>query len=59
MSLKVYDLLGREVALLANENKEAGNHEVRFNAVSLPSGIYLYKLDAENFSSVKKMILVK
>jgi hypothetical protein len=59
VSLKVYDILGREVALLLNETKEAGNHELKFSSDNLPSGLYVYRLDAENFSSVRKMMLVK
>jgi endoglucanase len=59
VTLKVYDILGREIDILVNENKEAGIHEVKFNGSSVPSGIYLYKLDSQNFSSVKKMMLVK
>ena len=59
VSLKVYDILGREVANLVKEEKYAGNHEVEFNASSLTSGIYFYKLRAGNYTSVKKMILMK
>jgi hypothetical protein len=58
--LKVYDLLGREVAsLINNANIAAGNYVYDFNAVNLPSGIYFYKLSAGEFSDVKKMTLVK
>jgi Secretion system C-terminal sorting domain len=57
--LKVYDNLGRVVATLSNEYKPAGNYSVDFNASNLPSGVYYYKLTAGNFSSVKKMILLK
>lgn len=59
VTLKVYDLLGREIAILVNGKEEAGNHEIKFSSTNLPSGIYFYKLDAGNFSSVKKMMLVK
>jgi hypothetical protein len=59
VSLKVYDLLGREIATLVNEEKPAGNYDIEFDGSSLSSGIYFYKLRAENFSSVKKMILLK
>jgi hypothetical protein len=58
-SLKVYDVLGREVATLVNEEKPAGEYEVGFDASHLSSGIYFYKLIADNFSSIKKMILIK
>ncbi len=46
LTLKVYDLLGREVATLVNEEKPAGEYEVEFNGVNLPSGIYFYQLKA-------------
>ncbi len=57
--LTVYDVLGREVAVLVNEEKSAGNYSVVFNANNLPSGIYFYRLQAGNFTETKKMILVK
>ncbi|MFZ1517221.1 MAG: T9SS type A sorting domain-containing protein [Ignavibacteriaceae bacterium] len=59
VTLKVYNLLGREVATLVNENKEAGSYEINFNASKLPSGVYLYKLQAGEFIQTKKMTLVK
>jgi hypothetical protein len=59
ISLKVYDLLGREVATLVNEEKTAGNYEAEFNGSTLSSGIYFYKLQTENYTEVKKMILLK
>lgn len=60
VTLKVYDLLGREVASLINNlNIAAGNYVYDFNAVNIPSGIYFYKLSAGEFSDVKKMTLVK
>lgn len=58
-TLKVYDMLGNEVATLVNEWKEAGNHSVKFDASGLSSGVYYYKLISDNFSSTKKMILTK
>jgi Secretion system C-terminal sorting domain/FG-GAP-like repeat len=58
-NLKVYDILGREVATLVNEYKQAGKYEVEFNAANLPSGVYFYKLEAGNYSQVKKMVLLK
>ena len=58
-SLKVYDILGNEVATLLNEEKPAGNFEVSFDASSLSSGTYFYKLSAGSFTEVKKMILIK
>ena len=59
VSLKVYDVLGKEVATLVNEEKPTGNYEVNFNASSLSSGVYFYKLQAGSFWETKKMILIK
>lgn len=59
VSLKVYDMLGREVATLANGEFVAGVHHVMFNATTLPSGAYFYALKAGNFSAMKSMMLVK
>jgi hypothetical protein len=59
VSLKVFDVLGNEIATLVNEEKHAGSYEVEFDASSLSSGIYFYQLKTETFSSVKKMILIK
>ncbi|MGB5530252.1 MAG: T9SS type A sorting domain-containing protein, partial [Ignavibacteriaceae bacterium] len=57
--LKVYDLLGNEVALLVNEDKPAGTYNVDFDASNLPSGVYFYQLKAGPFIETKKMILLK
>jgi len=59
VSLKVYDVLGREVATLVNEVKPAGVYTVPFNASNLASGVYFYKLQAGSFVQTKKMLLVK
>ena len=59
VQLKVYDILGREVATLVNEEKTAGNYKVTFDAQNLASGIYFYRLKAGNYISVKKMILLR
>jgi len=59
VTLKAYDMLGREVATLVNEMKGAGNFSVEFNASELPSGIYVYRLTAGNFVDTKKLILLK
>ncbi len=59
VSLKVYDVLGREIETLVAEEKPAGIYEVKFDASSLSSGIYFYVLKTENFYSPKKMILLK
>jgi pectinesterase len=58
-TLKVYDILGREVATLVNEVQQAGNYKINFNAGNLPSGVYFYKLQAGNFNETKKMLLIK
>jgi len=59
VNLRVFDILGREVATLVNEQKPAGNYEMKFDASNLASGVYLYKLQAGDYSSVKKLILMK
>jgi len=59
VSLKVFDLLGNEIAVLVNEQKTAGNYAVEFDAGYLSSGVYFYQLRAGNFLSTKKMILMK
>ncbi len=59
VSLKVFDMLGREVATLLNEEKNPGEYEIQFNAGSLSSGIYFYKLVAGSFAQSKKMLLLK
>jgi hypothetical protein len=58
-SLKVYDILGNEVATLVNGRKYAGEYMIEFNASQLPSGVYLYRLSAGSFSLTRKMILLK
>jgi len=59
VSIKVYDFLGREVTTLVNETKSTGSYELSFDASSLPSGTYFYTLIADNYSTTKKMILLK
>ncbi|MCL5029555.1 MAG: T9SS type A sorting domain-containing protein [Bacteroidetes bacterium] len=59
VSLIVYDILGREVKTLVEQNQKAGFHILNFNASDLPSGIYFYRLAAGNFIDTKKMILIK
>ncbi len=58
-TLKVYDVLSKEVATIVDEFKSAGTYEVDFNAINLPSGVYFYKLQIGNFISTKKMTLIK
>ncbi len=57
--LKIFNAIGEEVATLVNENVEAGNYKVRFDASKLSSGIYFYRLNAGNFTATRKMILMK
>lgn len=57
--LKVYDMLGNEVATLVNENMSPSSYEIVFDASSLANGVYFYQLQAEDFVSTKKMILLK
>ena len=64
VTLNVYNVLGQEVSSLINNEMNAGEHSIKFNALSMPSGIYFYKLEAKgtngsNFSSTKKMMLLK
>ena len=58
-TLKVYDVLGNEVATLVNEYKPAGTYEVEWDASGLPSGVYFYQLKTEGFIETKKMLLLK
>jgi hypothetical protein len=59
VTLKVYNLIGQEVASLVNEEKNVGTYSVDFNASNLTSGIYFYKVSVNGFSEVKKMMLIK
>ena len=59
VSLIVYNFLGQQVAELVNESQDKGYHTANFNASNLPSGIYFYKLNAGEFTEVKKMQLIK
>jgi hypothetical protein len=59
VTLKVYNALGNEVATLVNEYRLVGKNEILFDASGLASGIYFYQLRAENYTSTKKMILLK
>ena len=59
LTIKVYDVLGTEVATLINEYKPVGSYEIEFNAGGLSSGIYFYKLTAGSFSKINKMLLLK
>jgi photosystem II stability/assembly factor-like uncharacterized protein len=59
VTIKVYDVLGREVQTLVNEPQNAGDHSVTFSAGNLPSGMYLYRLQAGDYSAAKKLLLLK
>jgi hypothetical protein len=59
ITLKVYDVLGREVAILANEHKPAGTYSAIWNAERMPSGIYFSRLEWNGHQQIKKMVLVK
>ncbi|MBT8387992.1 MAG: T9SS type A sorting domain-containing protein [Ignavibacteria bacterium] len=59
ITLKIYDVLGNEVATLVDEEKQTGSYNVELNATGLPSGIYIYKFQAGNFVETKKMVLIK
>ena len=59
VTLKIFDILGREIKTLVNEQKSAGRYEVNFNAASLASGVYIYRMEADDFNSVRKLLLLK
>ena len=59
VTINVYDVLGREVTILINEEKTIGNYEVEFNAAALSSGVYFYQLKAGDFVETKKMVLLR
>ncbi len=59
VTLKVYNILGREVATLVNEKREAGRYEAKFKASTLSSGVYFYRLQAGDYVSTKKFVLIK
>jgi hypothetical protein len=59
VTLKVFNVLGKEVATLVNGQNEAGKHTINFDASALNSGVYFYRIDAGNFIETKKMILLK
>ncbi len=57
--INVYDILGREVVSLVNENQEPGFHSVKFNAGNFPSGVYVYRIVAGKYSESKKLVILK
>jgi len=59
VTLTIFDILGREVAVLEDGVQEAGVKTVEFNAAGLPSGVYFYRLKAGNYTAVRKLMLMK
>lgn len=59
VTMKVFDVNGKEIESLVNQKQNAGSYSVTFNAANYPSGIYFYMLESDNFSETKKMILIK
>jgi len=59
ISLRVYDVLGREVATIVSEKLPAGNYSRQWNAAKMPSGIYFYRLQAGSFTETKKLVLLR
>ena len=59
VTLKIYDVLGKEIKTLVNEEKTIGRYQVSFNATDLATGVYIYKIQVNDFVSTKKMILLK
>ncbi len=59
VTLKVYDMLGREVETLVNEAQDPGRYLVTFNAARDATGVYFYRLSSGHFTSIKKMIMMK
>ncbi|HMQ98913.1 MAG TPA: T9SS type A sorting domain-containing protein [Ignavibacteria bacterium] len=59
VKITVFDITGKEIAKIVNENMNAGTYTVDFNASNLATGVYLYRIDAEGFTDVKKMMLIK
>jgi hypothetical protein len=58
-TIKVYDVLGNEVATLMDEYKQAGSYEIEFNADNLTSGVYFYRIQSGEFIAIKKLLLIK
>ena len=59
VTMKIYDVLGKEVATLVNETKVAGTYSVNFDGTNLSSGVYFYRIEANDFVAVKRMVLIK
>jgi hypothetical protein len=59
VDLSIFDLKGKKITSLINDNRSAGTHSIRFNAADLPAGVYFYRLQAGNWADTKKMLLIK
>ena len=59
VTIKVFDILGREVATLLNEERQPGRYQIHFDGTKLASGIYVYKMSSNGFSETRKMMLMK
>jgi hypothetical protein len=59
VNIKIFNVIGKEIATLVNEEKQAGNYQTEFNASNIPSGVYFYRIVAGNYSETKRMILLK
>jgi aminopeptidase N len=59
VTLKIFDIIGNEIATLVDEHNQAGKYEIEFDASNIPSGVYLYQLKTQNFVKTKKMLLIK
>ena len=59
VKIKIFDILGKEIETIVNEEKQSGTYELSWNAGNLPGGVYFYQLRAGSFTQTKKMILLK
>ena len=59
VTIKIYNVLGREIAVLVNEKQSAGSYKIKWDGSNYTSGVYFYKLTAGYFTETKKMILIK
>jgi len=59
VTLKIYDILGKEIATVVSEEKSAGKYEIEFDGSNLSSGIYFYELKTRSYTVTKKMVLLK
>jgi len=59
VTIKLYDVLGRQVATLVNDNKQAGNYSVKFDGSKLVSGVYFYRMQVGDYVNTKKIIILK